>query len=78
MFQRVEHNPAAPSSARPGCGPGALTAGREQNVTLPRPVPVHLLYWTVWVDDEGLLQFRDDIYERDQPVLRELRENPPS
>lgn len=54
-----------------------IDEGREQTVSLPQPIPVHLLYWTVWVDDEGSLQFRDDIYGRDQPVLQELREAPP-
>jgi len=57
---------------------GAIASGREQNVTLARPMPVHLLYWTAWIDRDGGLQFRDDIYGRDVPVLRELRENPPS
>ncbi|MGW8369195.1 MAG: L,D-transpeptidase family protein [Gammaproteobacteria bacterium] len=56
----------------------ALADGRERNVTLPRPMPVHLLYWTVWVDQDGVLQFRDDIYGRDPAVLRELREDPPA
>jgi murein L,D-transpeptidase YcbB/YkuD len=56
----------------------AIAAGREQNVRLARPMPVHLLYWTVWVDDDGTLQFRDDIYGRDGPVLQELREDPPT
>jgi L,D-transpeptidase YcbB len=56
----------------------AIAGGREQTVTLPQPMPVHLLYWTVWVDPDGTLQFRDDIYQRDDPVLRELREDPPS
>ena len=56
----------------------AIAGGREQTVTLPQPMPVHLLYWTVWVDPYGTLQFRDDIYQRDDPVLRELREDPPS
>jgi murein L,D-transpeptidase YcbB/YkuD len=51
--------------------------GVERMVRLPQPIPVHLLYWTVWVDDAGALQFRDDIYGRDAPVLRELREDPP-
>jgi murein L,D-transpeptidase YcbB/YkuD len=55
----------------------AVAAGAEQSVSLPEPVPVHLLYWTAWVDDDGVLNFRDDIYGRDQPVLRELREDPP-
>jgi hypothetical protein len=56
----------------------AIAERREQTVTLPRPIPVHLLYWTVWVDPDGTLEFRDDIYERDVPVLRELREDPPA
>jgi murein L,D-transpeptidase YcbB/YkuD len=56
----------------------AVAGGREQTVTLPQSMPVHLLYWTVWVDPDGALQFRDDIYGRDVPVLRELREDPPT
>ena len=57
---------------------GAVADGRERTVSLRRPIPVHLLYWTVWVDDNGVLQFRDDIYGRDGPVLNELREDPPT
>jgi murein L,D-transpeptidase YcbB/YkuD len=57
----------------------AVKAGREQTVRLTQPVPVHLLYWTAWIDlDTGDIHFRDDIYGRDDPVLRELRELPPS
>jgi murein L,D-transpeptidase YcbB/YkuD len=38
---------------------------RPQRVDLPRPLPVHILYWTAWVDEGGRLQFREDIYQRD-------------
>jgi hypothetical protein len=31
-------------------------------VELPEPVPVPLLYWTAWVDDGGVAQFRHDVY----------------
>lgn len=54
-----------------------VASGKETTVRLPRGLPVHLLYWTAWIDDDGTLQFRDDVYGRDAPVLRELRERPP-
>lgn len=36
------------------------------SVSLEPHVPVHLVYWTAWVDDDGDVQFRDDIYNRDR------------
>lgn len=50
-----------------------LVDSRElATVTLKTPVPVHLEYWTAWVD-EGGVQFRKDIYQRDDRVLAALR-----
>ena len=40
----------------------AMRAGREQRVPLPKALPVHLVYWTAWVDTAGVVQFRDDGY----------------
>jgi murein L,D-transpeptidase YcbB/YkuD len=48
--------------------------GTEQVVPLPVAVPVHLLYWTAWVDAAGVVQFREDIYGRDAVLDRALRE----
>lgn len=50
----------------------------EQTVRLTRPVPVHLLYWTAWVDDEGQIEFRDDVYGRDLILDNALQEKPPA
>ncbi|HEX4962998.1 MAG TPA: L,D-transpeptidase family protein [Thermoanaerobaculia bacterium] len=50
----------------------AVAAGKERVVTLHHPIPVHLAYWTVWVDDAGVVQFRKDLYERDKPLLEML------
>jgi len=55
----------------------ALETNIEQTVPLPEPIPVHLLYWTAWVDEEGSIQFRDDIYGRDKLLDKALREKPP-
>jgi len=46
-------------------------------VRLSKPVPVHLLYWTAWVDSHGGVNFRDDIYRRDSRLDVALRERPP-
>lgn len=37
----------------------------NQSVILPIAVPIYLVYWTAWVDQDGSLNFRDDIYGRD-------------
>jgi murein L,D-transpeptidase YcbB/YkuD len=29
------------------------------------PIPVYTVYWRSWVDKQGQLQFRDDIYQFD-------------
>jgi murein L,D-transpeptidase YcbB/YkuD len=49
-----------------------VEAGRTRNVTLTRAVPVLLSYWTAWVDRDGTLQLRPDIYGRDAKVAAAL------
>ncbi|MEX2526050.1 MAG: L,D-transpeptidase family protein [Gemmatimonadota bacterium] len=51
--------------------------GMERNVPLPEAISVHIHYWTAWVDREGVLQFRTDLYQRDLPVRRALDQDPP-
>jgi murein L,D-transpeptidase YcbB/YkuD len=46
--------------------------GTERGVMLRRPVPVHLLYWTAWMEDDTTLHFRRDVYQRDAPVASAL------
>ncbi len=54
-----------------------MREGIETTVPMPGPMPVHLLYWTAWVDDGGQVHFRKDIYERDTLLARALFEDPP-
>jgi L,D-transpeptidase YcbB len=53
-----------------------LGDGQRLVVRLQRPIPVHLLYWTAWADESGTVFFREDIYERDAPLMRALKEKP--
>ncbi|MBK9082165.1 MAG: L,D-transpeptidase family protein [Rhizobiales bacterium] len=39
-----------------------MIGGAERTVHLARPLPVHIQYFTAFVDDHGKLQLRDDIY----------------
>lgn len=45
----------------------AIERGEQRDILLPEPVPVHLVYWTAWIDSVGTLQFRDDVYGLDRP-----------
>jgi murein L,D-transpeptidase YcbB/YkuD len=54
-----------------------IRSSERQEVRLRQPIAVHVLYWTAWVSEDGLLHFRDDIYERDEPLDVALRERPP-
>jgi murein L,D-transpeptidase YcbB/YkuD len=49
-----------------------IDGGRETWINIPKPLPVHIVYWTAWVDDAGMLQLRDDLYGRDKPLLKIL------
>ena len=42
-------------------------------MTLARPVPVLVAYWTAWVDRNGVLQLRPDVYGSDAKVAEGLR-----
>jgi len=55
----------------------ALDSGVEQTVRLREPIPVHLQYWTVWVDEAGSVHFRRDLYGRDERLADALHEPPP-
>ena len=51
-----------------------VASGETTRVNLKTPLPVLLLYWTVWVNPDGQVSFRRDIYERDSRVLAALND----
>jgi L,D-transpeptidase YcbB len=50
----------------------AMNTGKEKYVTLTSTIPVFLGYFTAWVDEEGNLNFRDDIYGHDKKLADHL------
>ena len=48
-----------------------LASGDTTRIDLPAPVPILITYYTAWVED-GVVMFRDDIYERDATLLEAL------
>ncbi|MBA2563429.1 MAG: L,D-transpeptidase family protein [Chitinophagaceae bacterium] len=50
----------------------AMYSDNEQYVKIKDPVPVFITYYTAWVDENGLLNFRDDIYSRDAIVSKKM------
>ena len=45
----------------------------EQDIQFPNFIPVNLTYQTAFVDDDGKLEFRDDMYGRDRALLALLK-----
>lgn len=54
----------------------AIVSGEQKSVTLPQPIPVHILYFTAWVEDDGTLQFRKDVYGHDAKLIAALQKEP--
>lgn len=52
-----------------------VASHQRQVVVLDDPVPVYLVYFTAWVNQNGEINFRDDIYGQDQQLLNALAQN---
>jgi murein L,D-transpeptidase YcbB/YkuD len=50
--------------------------GKRQILKLSHPIDIHILYLTAWTDLQGIVQFRNDVYEGDETLLRTLSEKP--
>ncbi|SMC16828.1 Murein L,D-transpeptidase YcbB/YkuD [Desulfacinum hydrothermale DSM 13146] len=49
-----------------------IATGQRHVVPLARPCRVHLVYLTAWVDEQGTVHFRKDIYDRDRVLMEAL------
>jgi hypothetical protein len=52
-----------------------MFGGSEININFPasKHIPVHLTYQTAFVDADGKLQLREDVYGRDATMIAQLR-----
>jgi murein L,D-transpeptidase YcbB/YkuD len=54
----------------------AIGQGETKYLPLFRKLPIYFLYWTAFAGPEGELQFRPDIYGRDQRLIAAMRPRP--
>ncbi|CAN5758733.1 L,D-transpeptidase family protein [soil metagenome] len=47
---------------------GILASGSEKWLKLDRPLPVYLLYFTAWAQDDGRIRFHHDVYGRSEAM----------
>ena len=50
----------------------AMNAGKEKFVRVKDPIPVLITYYTAWVDENGQLNFREDIYGHDSELAMKM------
>ncbi len=50
----------------------ALVGGPETQIPLAHQIPVHITYFTAWVDSTGTLQIRNDVYGHDKHMEQML------
>ncbi|MDQ2721446.1 MAG: L,D-transpeptidase family protein [Bacteroidota bacterium] len=50
----------------------AMNSGKEQFVSVKDPIRVFITYYTAWVDENNLLNFRNDIYGHDKNVANKM------
>ncbi|MEO0909091.1 MAG: hypothetical protein AAFX96_01775, partial [Pseudomonadota bacterium] len=58
---------------RPGRIDATVKKGKRRVVRLEEKIPVHIAYLTSWVNKDGSIHFRRDVYERDTILAKALK-----
>jgi len=45
-----------------------VKSGKITYAKLARPIPLHIVYMTAWVDEQGVANFRSDVYGNDPSI----------
>lgn len=49
--------------------------GKTTDVVLSKKIPLYIDYYTAWVDENDVVNFRADVYDRDKVLLEYLKAN---
>ncbi len=49
-----------------------IDARQTRRISLAKPVPIYLVYWTVQVEEDGEVHFKRDPYDQDRALLQAL------
>jgi murein L,D-transpeptidase YcbB/YkuD len=49
-----------------------VASGERKVIALSNPLPIHITYQTVWLDNQGIIRFNSDLYNRDARLLEVL------
>lgn len=49
-----------------------IASKKTETVTVKNKPLIHLTYWTAWVDENGIVNYRNDIYDRDSKIVELL------
>lgn len=52
----------------------AADNGGERWIKLERPLPVYILYFTTWVEEDGTVRFHHDVYGRDEQMREQAKD----
>ena len=55
----------------------AIDSGESRTERLKNPLPVYIFYWTAFVDKEGRINFREDLYGNDELLMKALAPHAP-
>jgi murein L,D-transpeptidase YcbB/YkuD len=62
---------------RPGWSDSDMEAlfvdGRTKDVSIPQSIPVYMLYYTVWISEEGRVVYGNDLYGYDNKLIKMLK-----
>lgn len=49
-----------------------IESGYQRRITLPQPMAIHVVYWTVRIDQQSRLRFYPDIYDLEAGMIADL------